>query len=214
MLGEHGFAFHMWDDAQDWDKLIEGLRTGDPDTCRAFWNRYGALLEPIAARQMSARLQRRIGPDDIIQSVFRTFFRRMAGNLFDITDAGALWRLMCAITLTKARRAARDQSRLKRGLGYEIGFNEISPQELRDFPQPSDAPTEDPLWAVEIEDQLHVLLQELTEEQCRVLELRMNDLTNEQVAQELGCSERTVRRIVGSIESRWRAKFAELESTH
>ena len=47
------------------------------------------------------------------------FFRRVSSGQFELPDADALWRLMCAITLTKARRAARDHSRQKRGIANE-----------------------------------------------------------------------------------------------
>lgn|GEM_PF-3768995 len=66
------------------------------------------MSEPVDWEATLAGLRRRVGSDDIVQSVFKTFFRRMAHGQFDVPDADALWRLMCSITLTKARRAARD----------------------------------------------------------------------------------------------------------
>ena len=103
----------------DWDKIVAGLRSGDPQICREFWLKYSPLLEGVAFRQLSSRVQRRVGPDDVVQSACRTFFRRVSFGQFDLPDADALWRLICAITVTKARRVARDQSRKKRGLGRE-----------------------------------------------------------------------------------------------
>jgi FixJ family two-component response regulator len=58
-------------------------------------------------------------------------------------------------------------------------------------------------------DQLQTLLGQLGDEECQVLELKMNDRSNEQIADILGCSERTVRRIVNKVQSRWQVMMDE-----
>jgi RNA polymerase sigma-70 factor (ECF subfamily) len=196
-------------DCPDWDSIIRGLKDGDPDVCSRFWKQHGANLEAIAGQQLSRKLQRRVGPDDIVQSVFRTFFRRMAGGEFEVPDAGAMWRLMCAITLTKARRAARDHRRLKRGLNSESALSEAEQEYGADFSSQLAGSEHDPSLALEMSDQLQTLLGQLGDEECQVLELKMNDRSNEQIADILGCSERTVRRIVNKVQSRWQAMMDE-----
>jgi DNA-directed RNA polymerase specialized sigma24 family protein len=68
---------------------------------------------------------------------------------------------------------------------------------------------QDPSLALELADQLQTLLGQLGDEECQVLELKMNDRSNEQIANVLGCSERTVRRIVNKVQSRWQAMMDE-----
>lgn len=195
------------DGTPDWDGFLRGLREGDSAACEAFWSRYGAALEGIAARQLSARLKQRVGPDDIVQSVCRTFFRRMAGGQFDVPDADALWRLMCSITITKARRAARDHRRLKRGMQQEMRLGD--PGGTTGAPEPA-ADVEGPESGLELADQLDALIRGLGDEECQVLDLKMNNMDNEQIAAQLGCSERTVRRLVNKIQTRWHAMMDEL----
>ena len=68
------------------------------------------VRRPVAAagRQPDEpALQRRIGPDDIVQSVCRTFFRRSQDGQFELHGTASLWRLLCAITLAKVRHHAR-----------------------------------------------------------------------------------------------------------
>lgn len=189
-------------------ELIAGLRSGDPDACRRFWEQHGVALENIAARQLSGRLQRRVGPDDVVQSVFRTFFRRVSGGQFDLPDADALWRLMCAITVTKAKRAARDHGRKKRGLGQEASLADLTAGEGPGFDVGDDSPAGS--IDVELADEIEALLKKLGDEECQVLEMKMNQLDNDQIAERLGCSERTVRRLVKNIQDRWQKTIDEL----
>lgn len=193
MTGEH-----------EWDEMIEGLRSGEPEACRKFWIQYGPLLETVAQRQLSAKVQRRVGADDVVQSACRTFFRRVSDGQFELPDADALWRLMCTITLTKARRVARNQNRQKRGLQREQGLQQTdSSGDERQWDVADSGPSA--IEAVEVADQLQHLLAGLNSDECQVLDLKMQQLTNDEIAERLGCSERTVRRMTKTIQEKWTA---------
>lgn len=191
----------------DWEAIISGLRDGDPEVCGKFWQEHGTALEAIAGQHLSKKLQRRVGPDDIVQSVFRTFFRRMAIGQFQVADADALWRLMCAITLTKTRRKLRDHLRQKRGLNRETYMSEAETGSDEPRADWIASPEADPTLAVEMADQLSALIAQLGEEECLVLQSKLNDLSNEEIAVKLQCSERTVRRLLAKIQERWQAMF-------
>ena len=68
---------------------------------REFWERFGAALERLADRHLAGGMRRRLGPEDVVQSACRSFFRRARLGQFQMEDSGALWRILCAITLTK-----------------------------------------------------------------------------------------------------------------
>lgn len=189
-------------DEQNWDRLIEGLRTGDNDACRDFWTSYGPLLESVAQKQLSTRLQRRVGSDDIVQSACRTFFRRVSAGQFDLPDADALWRLICSITLTKARRAARDHSRQKRGMNREQDISAGNTDGSNPEGQLA-SPESSPLDAAEMVDQMQALLSGLGEQECQILDLKLQQYTNDEIAEQLGCSERTVRRVIKRLQDKW-----------
>lgn len=193
---------------QTWDQLINGLRDGDQQACTDFWNQYGPKLQGVAQNQISERLQRRVGSDDVVQSACRTFFRRVSSGQFDLPDADSLWRLMCAITLTKVRRAARDHSRQKRGLASEQYLDAgAGTDDNRKFEIAGAAQT--PVDAAAFADQMDALLAGLSPHECQVLDLKLQNHTNDEIADQLGCSERTVRRVTDSIRKRWNALFDE-----
>ena len=91
---------------QDWQRLLEGLRTGDQQVVRDFYNRYGQWLHDIAGKHLASPLRRRFDAEDVVQSALRTFFRRAETGQFQFDDNERLWSLLCAITLTKVRENA------------------------------------------------------------------------------------------------------------
>lgn len=189
-------------DDQNWDQMIAGLRCGDDEACADFWHQYGPLLESVAERQLSAKVQRRVGSDDVVQSACRTFFRRVSAGQFELPDAEALWRLICSITLTKARRAARDHSRQKRGMDREQHIDAAAD----DSTAPSahlESGSATPLDAAEVADQMQALLSGLSEQECVILDLKLQQFTNDEIAEQVGCSERSVRRVIKRLQERW-----------
>src|SRR3954451_16484076 len=103
-----------------WQRLIEGLRAGDGRAAQEFWNQYGPLLHQVAERNLAGGVRRRVGPEDVVQSACRTFLRRAQGGEFRLEDSEGLWRLLCAITLSKVREQTRFHLRQKRGLDREV----------------------------------------------------------------------------------------------
>ena len=65
-------------------------------------------------RTACADLAPRLDPDDIVQSVFRTFFRRVARGQYDVPEGEDLWKLFMVIALHKIRSAAAFHRAAKR----------------------------------------------------------------------------------------------------
>lgn len=108
---------------------------------------------------------------------------------------------MCAITLTKARRAARDQNRQKRGQNREQYLDAAASETKGGFEL---AGSEDnPIDAAEVADQLQSVLAGLGEQEQLVLDLKLQQFNNDEIAEKIGCSERTVRRLSKKIQRRW-----------
>lgn len=189
------------------DAWLAKLLDGDARTVEQFWDEYGERLNRLAERYLSPRLSRRVGADDVVQSVCRTFFRRAREGQFELSDAEALWRLLCVITLTKCRMTARFHSRGRRGLDREQPLeaapgDSIGPGEAVDGGPPPDQ-------AAELDDELKRLLSALDPEEQQVVDLKLQEHTNEEIAAEMGCSERTIRRVLARVQSRLRGMLEE-----
>src|SRR5690348_7387242 len=90
-------------------ELIQGLQAGDPQAAEEVFARYARRLVRLAEQHLSRRLAARLDGEDVVQSVFRTFFRRAAAGEFRIDSSLHLWRLLVRITVLKARAKGRQQ---------------------------------------------------------------------------------------------------------
>src|SRR5262245_4158449 len=86
--------------------LLRRYRRGEDDAATELYVRYAERLRALAAAQASPDLRRRVDPDDIVQSVFRTFFRRAAAGQYDVPAGEELWKLFLVIGLNKIRAVA------------------------------------------------------------------------------------------------------------
>ena len=66
-----------------------------------------------------------------------------------------------------------------------------------------------PAESIEFADQLEQLLGVLDDEERTAVILKLEQHTNNEVAQQLKCSERTVRRIIDRVQSRWKQSLRE-----
>ncbi len=193
-------------DNENFLEIVERLRAGDEIASSEFYARYGPLLEKVASGHLESVMRRRVGPDDVAHSVCRTFLRRVQGGNFELEARDSLWRLLCAITVAKARKKARFHLAEKRG--------------IRSEQQPSDetvdrtalgmadrGPT--PAESAEFVDTFEHFLDQLDEEERKIVWLKLEQRSQAEIAQECGCSERTVRRIVQRVESRVVESFEE-----
>jgi RNA polymerase sigma factor (sigma-70 family) len=187
-------------DEREWDAFIQGLRDNDNRVVRQFCERYGPQLERLADRHLGGAVRRRVGPEDVVQSACRTFLRRARGGEFRLEDSEALWRLLCAITLTKVREQSRFHQRRKRGLDQEQPLAVVDDSAAGVAPPEDPRPT--PAEAVEFDDFFTQVMDGLDEEERQVVDLKLQEFTNDEAAQRLGLSERTVRRILKRVQAR------------
>lgn len=200
----------MFSDDGELIALIQGLRAGQQEAILTFWNHYGPMLERLADRNLAQGLRRRFGPEDIAQSACRTFFRRAQAGEFEIPSEDSLWRLLCAITLTKLRQQARFHGRKRRDVRQEKHLDSINLQGRPKVPQVADEASS-PEDAIQFADQIQALIDSLEEKEREVLELKLREVENEEIARQLGCAERTVRRRLQRIEAIFAKMLDEAE---
>jgi RNA polymerase sigma-70 factor (ECF subfamily) len=180
----------------DWN---DQLRDGDPDAAEVLFDRYALRLVRVAEQHLSRRLAGRLDGEDVVQSVFRTFFRRAEAGEFRIDTSEQLWRLLVRITVLKARAKARHHTAGLRDATAEVG--EGASGIVAGVPDGEPGPTE----AVALVDQIEALLRGLPHAYARVLELRLAGDSVTEVAERLGLSRQGVHRMLGLLRDRLRA---------
>jgi RNA polymerase sigma-70 factor (ECF subfamily) len=94
--------------------LLRRFRGGEADAATELYLRYAGRLRALATGECAADLAPRVDADDIVQSVFRTFFRRASQGQYDVPDGEDLWKLFLVIALHKIRSTATYHRAAKR----------------------------------------------------------------------------------------------------
>jgi RNA polymerase sigma-70 factor (ECF subfamily) len=177
-------------------ELIDRLRTGDPQATEEIFARYAQRLSCLAEQQLSHKLAARFDGADVVQSVFRTFFRRSAEGEFCIDSSAELWRLLVQITLQKARAYGRRHTAGVRDVTAEApgGGAARLIEAVAHEPGPAEAAA--------LVDQIEELLKGLPGLYCDLLQLRLEGFSVSDTAARLGVSRRTVHRALNLLQQR------------
>src|SRR5438552_3692963 len=97
------------------------LRRGDPDAAREVFNRYACRLATLVAARLPALARPKLDPEDVAQSVLRTFFRRHAGGEFHPAHWDALWTLLAVLAARKCGHRVGYLLADKRDARREVG---------------------------------------------------------------------------------------------
>jgi RNA polymerase sigma-70 factor (ECF subfamily) len=172
------------------------LRGGDPAAANVVFARYAQQLVRVAEKHLSRKLAARIDGEDVVQSVFRTFFRRAAAGQFRIDTSAQLWQLLVRITIMKTRAKARFHTAGVRNAGAEAGgdADEFLAREAGGEPGPDEAAV--------LVDQINALLAGLSADYARVLELRLSGDSVSDIAVQLGASRASVYRMLDRLRDR------------
>lgn len=162
----------MEDDADqaDWTSLVllERIRAGDDSAAEAIFVRYVQRVTLLARSRLSARLARRTDPEDIVQSVYRSFFVGVHEGRYVLGRGGDLWRLLAAIARHKLLRQARHQHADRRSIDREWSLDRIDESLLAGRER---APSAEE--ALALADELEQVFAGLDSFARRVLELRL-----------------------------------------
>ena len=186
------------DEARDaWTSLVllERFRGGDELAAEALFARYFERLTSLARSRLSTRLARRTDPEDIVLSVYRSFFVEAREGRYTLGRGGDLWRLLASITRHKLLRQVRHQSAARRSFDVEVPLDQVD--EGRCVRGARSDPT--PEEALALADELERVFSLLDPFGRRVLELRLQGLQISEIAEDAGRSERSVRRSLAQI---------------
>lgn len=188
---------------------LEGMKAGDEESTQAIWGRCFLMIARIAQQQMSGANKRMADDEDVAASVFASlFFGAVDGKFPNVQDRDSLWRLIVVMTRRKAADYIAHEKRLKRG-GGNVRGDSIAPGEESTVIGPSifdtfvsKDPTPDSIAIVE-EETAHLLSLLPDDEHRAIALLRLQGMTNEEIAEELTSSVRTVERRVKQIRVNW-----------
>jgi RNA polymerase sigma factor (sigma-70 family) len=186
---------------------IAALKDGDSAAAQPLWERYYRQLVDLARKKLRTTSRQAADEEDVVQNAFHSFFRAVGQGRFpQLDDRDSLWRLLVVITANKALKQLAHNHRQKRGGGTIIGSMGISPFGADDEAALVEVvgaePTPD--FAAQVAEEYRRLLDLLGDESLQqVAVLKMEGSGNDEIAEKLGCSRRTVARKLESIRGLW-----------
>jgi len=180
-------------------ELMRRLSGGDEDAARALFDAFARRLVCLAATRLPRALAAKVDPEDVVQSVFRSFFARYADARFTLEGWDNLWTVLTVLTVRKCGHRLRHFRADRRDIQREsppVAAPSTS-QEGWEAAAPEPTPSE----ALLLSETLEEVLRGLKPAQRPVVELRLQGYTIEEISSQVGCTERTVYRVLDKVRA-------------
>ena len=178
--------------------LCKGLRRGSQAAASDLFTRFATRLVSLARSRMDARVQQKVDPEDVVQSVYKSFFLRAADEQFAFDNWGSLWTILAVITLRKCghriehfRAACRDVRREQPRAASDFDESLASFEAIARDPQPSEAAA--------LTETLEQVMQQLDEREQQILTLRLQGYSTAEIAPLVQRTDRTVRLVLERV---------------
>jgi RNA polymerase sigma-70 factor (ECF subfamily) len=188
MAPAEGYPADTANDEPSDHSLLRRFNLGSQDAATQLYLRYAQRLRGLVAAECSRDLARLVDVEDIVQSVFGSFFRRARYGLYDVPPGKELWRLLLVIALNKIRAKGAFHRAAKRDIRRTTGGQE---GEQRLGASGSTA-AEYAFLELTIDD----ALQRLPPEHRTMTELRIKGYGVTEIARRMGRAKRTAERIL------------------
>jgi eukaryotic-like serine/threonine-protein kinase len=174
-------------------ELLEQYRAGESEAATAIFERYVDRLVALARKRLSGKLSRRVDPEDVAQSAFRSFFLHAREGEYELRHTGDLWRLLAQIAIHKLHRQVDRHHAKRRAIGRDAGSEGVAAAQVLE-PGPAEV--------VALVEQLHRILADLGDEPRNVLMATLRGEDVEQIATAMKKSPRSVRRYLAESRER------------
>ena len=187
-------------DDETFSRLMARLRSGEDAAAREVFERFAGRLVALTRGRFNRLLARKVDPEDVVQSAFKSFFVRQRAGKLDVSDPDSLWNLLTLITLRKCadraeyflaerRDAAREATGPAGGDGPDAWRLALDRQ-----PRPEEA--------LILAETVEHLFRDVSSHERPILELSLQGYTTPEISDQLGRAERSVRRLRERIRRR------------
>jgi RNA polymerase sigma-70 factor (ECF subfamily) len=179
--------------------FLNRLQAGEDVAAQELFARFTHQLIALALRHIDGGLRHKVEPEDVVQSVYKSFFSRYGAANLELVNWNSLWGLLTLITVRKCAERAAYHRAARRDAAREVA----SPRgdEARPWLDPlGREPT--PLEAAVLSETIEQLLASLDEDERPILELSLQGYTTREISERLARAERTVRLLREGVRHR------------
>lgn len=178
-------------DATD-HSLLRRYRLGHEDAATELYLRYAHRLRALAVAKTSPELARRVDADEIVQSVFGSFFRGASNGFYDVPVGEELWKLFLVIALNKIRAKGNFHTAARRDV-RRTADGELLAEQTHD---------QDTAELGFLQLTVDEALEQLSPQQKEMVNLRIEGYEVAEIAEKTGRSKRTVERMLQEARTR------------
>lgn len=176
-------------------ELLDQLLAGKGEAAAVIFDRYVERLLALARTRIGAKLRRRVDPEDVVQSAYRSFFLHAQNREYQLDRSGDLWRLLASTTLNKLYGQIEKQTAAKRSIHREVAEDAALAGLAAREPTIADV--------IAVAEQLSLIMDGLSADERFVLTSTLQGQDPAEIAEALGKSERTVRRLAAQAKSQF-----------
>lgn len=185
--------------------LLRRFRRGDQDGATAIYLRYAHRLRGFVRAKRSPQLAQRVDVEDIVQSVFRSFFEGVSHGDYEVPAGEELWKLFLVIALNKIRV----QGRFHRAAKRDVRQTQSSDLGAGAMEEPSQ---DDSAYAF-LELVVDEVLGRLPTAHRTMIEKRIAGYEIAEIAEQTRRSKRTIERVLQEFRKRLHALLHEDDAT-
>jgi RNA polymerase sigma-70 factor (ECF subfamily) len=192
------------------EALMDRLRRGDQDAAAEVFRRFARRLIGLAERRLSAQVRAKVDAEDILQSVFQSFFRRQAAGQYELDSWDSLWALLTVITLRKCGYRIRHFLAARRDVRQEAPPPAAGDESVAGWEAIAREPT--PEEAALLTETVAQLFRGLDSDGRRIVEMALQGYRASEISGQVGLAERTVYRVLERVRGRLERWSAEAEA--
>jgi RNA polymerase sigma-70 factor (ECF subfamily) len=171
--------------------LLRRLRSGQEDAATQLYLRYAHRLHALARSRSSPDLARQVDAEELVQSIFGSFFRGASSGYYEVPEGEELWKLFLVIALNKIRAKGNFHRAAKRDVRQTAGG---------EFLDEAAGPDAAALGFLKLT--VEEALERLPEQHREMVSLRVEGYEVAEIAERTGRSKRTVERILQEARKR------------
>jgi len=191
--------------------MLQRLKSGDEAAASEILDRYESQVRLVVRRFLPRVLRSRFDSQDIMQSVWRSFFQKVREDQAaksadpvaeakpeeEFQDAGQLFKFLSRMARNKVIDQYRRETSLKSDVHRQRAIHGESGEDL-DPPSPEESPAE----VVEAADELSHWRSLIPEDRQELIDMKADGMSTREIGVKLGISERTVQRVLEDLRQR------------